>query len=107
MPSQVIEKFQSPFDNGDVLDGNIKNSIAPLMVIVATGMFWLSQKVCLVHLFLKAFVEGFPKTCDMPHFLVIEKIRSPSNRPPLLNCDPMFSITTILVTKNFGGHKVL
>jgi hypothetical protein len=56
-----------------VLDGNIKNLIAPFMVIVTTEMFWLSHKVCLVHLFLKAFVEGFPKMCDMPHFLVIEK----------------------------------
>jgi hypothetical protein len=37
----VIEKFQSPFDSGGVLDGDKKNLVAPLMVILAIDVFWL------------------------------------------------------------------
>jgi hypothetical protein len=48
---------------------------------------------------LKALVEGFPKTCDRPHFLVIEKIKLPSNKLPLLNYDRIFLIAIALVTK--------
>jgi hypothetical protein len=37
----VIEKFQSPLDSGGVLDGDKKNLVGPLMVIVAIDFFWL------------------------------------------------------------------
>jgi hypothetical protein len=97
----VIEKFQSPFNSAGVLDGDKKKLVAPLMVLVAIESFWLSLKACLSHLFLKALVECFPKTCDVPHFLVIEKIQSPSNKLQLLDYDGLFFITIALMTKKF------
>jgi hypothetical protein len=36
MPFRVIQKFQSPSDNGGVLDGGGKNSISPPMITMAT-----------------------------------------------------------------------
>jgi hypothetical protein len=36
IPFWVIQKFQSPFDSGGVLDGDGKNSISPPMITMVT-----------------------------------------------------------------------
>jgi hypothetical protein len=50
MSSQVIEKFQSPFDSGGLLDAHKKNLVAPLMVIVATNFFCYHRRLA-CHIF--------------------------------------------------------
>jgi len=71
----VTKKIQLPSNSGACWITREKKLVALRILIVATKSFWSPQRLT----GWKTLVNGFSKNVTCPPFLVIEKIRLPSN----------------------------